>query len=132
MGCDMHAIAEMKNTDGKWEMVAEYDVERHYDFFANFAPCGRSESIKPISAARGWPADLSLGGRRLKAYWHPDGHSASYLTLPEIEAHRFVDRDGQPMGLPGWLSSLLNGVDGTLDVRPIVETEIRLVFWFDN
>ena len=122
MGCDMHAIAEMSNADGKWEMVAEFGIDRDYDLFANLATCGRSEHIKPICPPRGWPADLSLGGQRLKEFWSGDGHSAGYLFASEILRHSFVDRFGNPLALPGWLADFGRGEIA----------DVRLVFCFDN
>ena len=100
MGCDIHMFAEKKKGD-KWVKVGNnfqnktyngdtyytdepYD-SRNYEFFALLADVRNRNNIKPIAEQKGWPEDLSNGGKDVQDYWDYDGHSASYFTLAELK-----------------------------------------------
>lgn len=122
MGCDIHMHTE-KRVDGAWQYVASGPYEdRDYDLFWVLGSIHRRPGkIAPLACDRGAPEDMSPETRRDLESWDSDAHSASWLTLAELETYsgprdksRFWTRD----------LSKLHEVGRAEDVR--------IVFWFDN
>jgi hypothetical protein len=99
MGCDIRPAIEFKQ-DGKWqailtknkyfgkwddaeEFTASIDVDRNYELFAILGDVRNSDGIRPMSASRGIPEDISE--EALEAL--SDEHSATWVTLAEILAY---------------------------------------------
>lgn len=104
MGCDIHLFVEKKDADGNWEFVypdrelrkpdpedeedwgddGHWIVYRNYDLFSILAGVRSWDGVKPISAPKDLPEDVSLKMRDVHDRWSGDAHSASYLTLREL------------------------------------------------
>lgn len=102
MGTDIFMRAEFRESiSERWTADPEFLYrERCYSLYAALADVRNHYSIEPISEPRGFPEDLSEEVRK----WHREngcGHSASWLTLAEIEAY---DWD-QPLYEEGWISA---------------------------
>lgn len=107
MGCDIHMYVERKVGD-TWQQVSEEEGIRHpywdgamnekskeyfdkkcWDPGRNYALFGllagvRSTIFSPFVEPRGLPEDLSEGVKEVWEQWNGDGHTASFLTLPEL------------------------------------------------
>lgn len=61
MGCDIHAIVEVRNTDADpWKVYDLPDLERNYDIFgALVGGHPRARSVDGVIPARGLPKDMS-------------------------------------------------------------------------
>lgn len=127
MGCDIHMFVETRGDDG-WRMAMGEDDSygtRNYAVFGILAGV-RRRGIGPISEPRGLPHDTSDGVSKEHEFWEMDGHSASWLALPEVlafnwSAHAFA----AGTEFPQWAAALPALVNAPAD-------RIRLVFWFDN
>lgn len=148
MGCDIHLYSETKK-NGQWVADAaasfsrtqEYgedyeDIhldspyhERNYRLFGLLAevrwPCTQS------FAQRDMPEDASQQVAELYISWGSDAHSASYLTVEELQAKAMellIDPSEDALHLRGDLDRLL----GVLPVTTPEAKDRRIVFWFDN
>jgi hypothetical protein len=107
MGCDIHMYVERK-VGGVWQQVSEEEGVRHpywqesmneeskkhferkcWDPGRNYALFGllagiRSTIFSPFIMPRGIPEDLSEGVAAIWKEWDGDGHTPSFLTLPEL------------------------------------------------
>jgi len=148
MGCDIHAYAEKKNADGKYELVGmsnDFFAWRQYGLFAFLAGVRNYSAITPISEPRGIPDDLSEYVKSAYEDWGSDAHSASWLSSEElfkfdyqqlIEDRRCMRNNNggstceEGEGIKQPLSEYL----GKLYFDSIEELKAadRLVFWFDN
>lgn len=106
MGCDIHIIAERRDSTGAWKLIGEArrDEEgwmdmpepyngRNYDLFAilanvrngiGFAGCDTGDGFKPIAMPRGIADDASPEFKEWAERWGRDGHSHSWLTVREL------------------------------------------------
>lgn len=102
MGCDIHAIYQVKK-DGRWiDVPCSWNQNRQYTLFAWLADVRNEFDITPISKPRGFPKDLPLDFNdeysmdvsnvypKLQKwfegkFWFGD-HSFSWLTFGEIRA----------------------------------------------
>lgn len=129
MGCDIHFFVEVRDGD-KWRSVdawepskypdedgegalrvpygkAFYD-DRNYRLFSmladvrNYGNPEDAEYIKPIFPPRGIPTDVTDVVRRECERWNGDAHSASWVTLAELDAYDWT----QPGGLSGFVSAV--------------------------
>lgn len=130
MGCDIHCFVE-KKIDGVWQSVGEEeDVWRSYTLFGALASVRREYpgiSKEPL----GFPADASSEVRTEYKTWDCDAHSASHMTLEELEVLTLASSLSD--------SALADGVPGSL--KDFIDTifpdgadrnSYRAVFWFDN
>ena len=118
-----------------WPVVRE----RNYELFAKLAG-GRGDGPEP----NGVPEDVSQLARVMIARWGEDGHSHSHLSLQEFarryascrevirevtarrlegEELRNIQKDAEIICTGGYDSE--RGEAGT-------DTDVRIVFWFDN
>lgn len=96
---------------------------RDYTLFGYLANVRRSpeDGLAPIASRRGVPDDASTGYRRLVDDYGRDGHSHTWMTLPELAQH--VDR----------YEGLQHLYDNVMQyTRGIHEENVRIVFFFDN
>ena len=85
MGCDITLFVEYakRNPQGEleWDCFGEVQVWPHYDFFTALAGVrDMGRGVKPVSHARGLPADASIDSVTMLA----DGHTQSWLTFREF------------------------------------------------
>ena len=124
MGCDIHFFVEVKQADGSWKSVDEWEVEdgytyvpyekafyngRNYDLFAiladvrngrGFAGCKTGDGFNIIDEPRGLPNDVSSEVKSQAESWDGDGHSHSWFTLAELESFDWdqtTKHEGEPI-----------------------------------
>lgn len=158
MGCDIHSYAERKAGD-KYETVEStlftyYDEPfgwRAYGMFAFLAGVQNYSGIPPISEPRGIPADASTKVAAAYDDWSADAHSASWLSVDELEAFDYdqpvEDRRVTRQTSWGWDGGCAaEPGGGTMttyreflgdgffkDIKTLREVGAdRVVFWFDN
>ncbi len=88
MGCDIHAMIEVR-TDKGWEARGgELDIWRNYDLFAILAGVRNrgGRDLNKISEPRGVPTDASEEWLSYVKHWEYDAHSHSYHTLAQLQA----------------------------------------------
>lgn len=147
MGCDIHTRVEVYNRETqKWEKIYMYfsdkyilgrfrEVEpyngRCYMMFGILA--GVRYMVDPIVQPRGIPNDISHG---VLVDWDNESewcHTPSWLTLAEL---RLATKDKERYNKEERrsLKPLINGIDFMVESswRYVEDSEVRLVFWFDN
>lgn len=134
MGCDIHIVLERK-VDGKWIGIDAYrhymeptsyrggTTNRNYKRFARLAGV-RGDGPAP----KGLPEDLSDLAKMLSDDWGLDGHSRSWISLPDA--------------LPIFLETEWSDIEHQSDYAKkypadyffnVYESDdYRIVFWFDN
>ncbi len=148
MGCDIHMIPEVKKNnywrhawrldpkDDYWTRGDQYPPmdranyfawsDRHYRLFGILA--GVRSDMKPISEPRGLPEDMDNETEIFFKDEDNDIHSASWLTLAELQAYPWDDANPYPgetwEQVRNWLTRLAG-----LDPDP---NNVRIVFGFDN
>ncbi|MEE9159961.1 MAG: hypothetical protein V3U60_16445 [Gammaproteobacteria bacterium] len=146
MGCDIHGVLERK-VDGKWitsDTLSSHHaanrqkdasvngwslpapLDRNYDRFAALA--GVRGDGPP---ARGLPDDLSETATLLADHWEANGHSHSWLPLPEAvqimaDTEFWRENEGPDRFVRKYPEDFFFGVDKKN------LSEYRFVFWFDN
>jgi hypothetical protein len=150
MGCDIHAIAEVR-TAGRWT-ASDWTVfdGRNYGIFGFLADVRNYSESPVIAEPRGLPDDVDMTDEQRQEWADGWYHSASWLTLAELLAYDydrvFWDRritrgnngaaraeEGEGEHLPlreflgEWYFTELQRL-GALGVPE----DVRLVFWFDN
>lgn len=147
MGCDIHTRVEVYNRETqKWEKIYMYvsdrytpgrlrEVEpyngRHYMMFGVLA--GIRYMAEPIVQPRGIPIDASSG---VLEDWDNDSswcHTPSWLTLAELRLAA-KDKKRYDKEERRSLRPLIDGIDFMVDAswRYIEDSEVRVVFYFDN
>lgn len=147
MGCDLHSHVEFYDRDKqRWEKIYMYvpdrwnsgrlrEIEpyngRCYIMFGVLA--GVRYMVEPIVQPRGIPNNISDG---VLVDWENESewsHTPSWLTLAEL---RLATKDKERYNKEERrsLKPLINGIDFMVDAsrRYIEDSEVRLVFWFDN
>lgn len=142
MGCDIHAIVQVKSFRSKEWITVNTDAIniRSYTMFGFLAGV-RNHTVTPISEPKGLPDDIKL--QRKDKYpifydgWeYEEGTGAclgefghSYLTLAEIENYRLNDGDVQD-----WVESGMEHLLGYLQGIKYLQfcDDIRIVFGFDT
>ena len=146
MGCDIHIHIEVK-VDGCWEHYAAPNVGRNYSMFEKMAGV-RGDEENAISPPKGLPDDMSHVTEKSAERWGGDGHSHSWLSLPEIAelsdwlsdnpdntktALNLMARSLEYDVLHTYLEG--NSFKGFLNYpedRPDWIEDVRFIFWFDN
>lgn len=162
MGCDIHLFAEAKKKKGiiemlmfwkkpKWVSIDKYTKNpdfgdegerefhirredrfytggRSYNLFA--ALCGVradcfTEAVVPISEPKGVPDDACNEYKNAVKEWEGDGHSHSWNTLKELKEH-----DWSPWGKT--CDYFLNEVLPKMESQGLKDTDVRIVYFFDN
>jgi hypothetical protein len=124
MGCDIHLFVEVRQQDGAWKSVDEWETEddyihvpykksyydgRNYDLFAilanvrnghGFAGVKTGEGFNPIALPKGLPDDVSEQVKQYSDRWDSDGHSHSWLTVAELLAFDWT----QTTTKQGWVT----------------------------
>lgn len=141
MGCDIHLHAEIK-LDGVWYCYSSPNIQRNYELFAKMAGV-RGFGPEP----RGIPNDLSKVVQLSYDEWGSDAHSASWLSVDEIQKlehwleAEYQDRKKKYPDAPyyypemEWGYLFGNGFGSFNEHRSSYPKEIqdvRFVFWFDN
>jgi hypothetical protein len=150
MGCDIHMYSETK-IDGKWvcdqaqsfseevlkdpngrsymdSQMDSLDIWRNYALFGYLAQVRQDwdEGFEP----RGVPDDCSVAVQCMINQWDSDGHSHSWLMVPEIKV-KAVEMLVDPST---HLDRVREGLMEILSKLPESNNpeEQRIVFWFDN
>jgi hypothetical protein len=152
MGCDIHSYAE-KRVNGKWVRV-KTDINifegRQYGKFGFLADVRNYSAVTPIAPLRGIPHDTDPSFIRgyEEAAAIGDRHSASWLTVSELEAFDYsammedrrcaIGGDGGNTCEPGHgkrmtYREFLDTTDffESLEALKAAGAE-RVVFWFDS
>ena len=138
MGCDIHYEVERRLESGQWKAVDRRGralFRRCYPLFAVLAGVRNLDNMTPISEPRGWPEDPSEMVRGLRDRWGCDAHSASWITLSDLQAY---DLDTEAPDRNGDICSAREQVGGYFERAIGVLTDLggdgaaRIVFWFDN
>lgn len=146
MGCDIHAYIEVRTHD-TWKILETprpykcacgcdytprtpqlppaFDV-RHYGLFSILAGVRNYDEIEPVAPPRGVPDVASQEYQDIVSAWDGDWHTASWLTAAEILA----DTRLQDPRLPGDWQEFVTRLRDL--VRLFGDTDVRLVFFFDN
>ncbi len=119
MGCDIHALLEVK-IDGEWYLYNQPDIYRDYALFSKMA--GVRGGTVPVVEPKGFPKDASKLSQLVYEHWGADAHTPSWLTETEMEeVERWYYSKNHYQRYPfGY------GVDEA------AVKDSRLVFWFDN
>lgn len=143
MGCDIYMHTEQFH-EGRWIHVGPgpYD-DREYDLFWLLGGIQRRRSdVQPIGPHRGIPEDASPEVRADHDSWSADAHSASWLSLAELQ--RFIDARPEQREESGFWTDAdaLRRCALHEDCRAHAELattclngrleHVRIVFWFDN
>lgn len=145
MGCDIHAIAQIKRKDN-WETIGQLDIDRDYELF-NILAGVRGDGADSISEPRGLPEDFRNIGYHIEwnydintstlldGQWDLGDHSYSYITLKELTNKRILKKLKEKC----WCSDENNGIfkfikeysKGAKRLKIKLE-DIRIVFGFDS
>ena len=123
MGCDIHAHAE-RTFDERWDADlifhsgGELDIERWYELFGYLA--GVRGENDPIVLPKGFPVRVSEETKESYDDWDSDAHTPTWITFKEMKKlpKKFK---GEPFYKYMEALAKLHG-----------ESNIRMVFWFDN
>ncbi len=127
MGCDIHAVMEIK-VDGKWYGNTK-KIARNYDLFALMAGVRNSDEIEPVAESKGLPDDLSMIARLQYKIWDGDAHNCSWLSLDELRT--VAKRCRKASIYSNEIDDVIESCEEYLRFNENV-TDVRLVFWFDN
>jgi hypothetical protein len=164
MGCDIHLVLERKHKD-KWVGVYDYGYrtlppgffEKHYSeegkyiegrWFSYACKRRNYEAFAKMAGVRGegpdpkgMPDDASDLSLMISDHWGIDGHSHSWLTLPEaVEIFLSCEEDQANLWFAPDAETDVRraacylhyfGVDDIDQEYNRVE-DYRIVFWFDN
>lgn len=166
MGCDIHIVLERKVKD-QWVGLHNYNapepealdvfviegkgkppmrswirfkiMERNYRLFGELAGVRTDGTLG--NEPRGLPSDASQLTTAMSDEWGADGHSHSYLSLPEFIAAYAAATDQTPMLVEHrlnptdetkkWFLATATFVTG-VDIYDDNYDEYRICFWFDN
>lgn len=129
MGCDIHAVVEVKinphNMEGWWINAGEIHINRDYRLFAKLAGVRNEHPWlqEPIAEPRGIPTDASGGVDALVEAWGHDGHSHSWVTVGELVG--ITDQQLIPAA-----RRIAEKIDALEKLHDAIAS--RLVFFFDN
>lgn len=122
MGCDIHAMAEIKTAEG-WKKIttpifrgkygdmkptANPGQWRNYDAFSvladvrngyGFAGVPTGSGWRPIAVPRGVPDDASVAFKKDADRWGIDGHSHSWMTLRELQDYGWDEEGATKYGV---------------------------------
>lgn len=144
MGCDIHAVIEMKHKELGWLHYAPmYELDRDYHLFALLGMTFRNPEVKPMYELRGVPDAVTLASRLHLEKWEGDAHSKSWLSIAEFNevmnevygrlwasgVHGEFRRQA-PWFFGNSLNNLVNHPE-CLSNQDWLE-DIRIIFWFDN
>ena len=133
MGCDIHVHTEMK-INGRWCNYGTPDVPRSYNLFTKMAGVRDRGIVEPISLPRGIPDDASDITKLMYSWWEVDAHSASWLSLSEMEELKqwLLTSAREPQYFSCYFGEILSHYhDMQVEVTYVIE-DVRMVFWFDN
>jgi hypothetical protein len=129
MGCDIHAVIEIKHGAVFWWWAAEVHIDRDYQLFTLLAGVRCPDRVIKYIEPRGWPDPCSYRVTHLAEEWEDDGHSASWLTVEECEAVIARWKDAFPDSEPNYDFAAWVGAMRALKLPG---NEVRIVFCFDN
>ena len=151
MGTDIHSFVEIRNTKtGKWELAKIYSMNhqsdrglrpveayygRSYMLFGLLA--GVRDCVTPLIPLRGIPMDVSDDVREFYQAYEEDWHSASWMTLSELNVFcrdKSIDKETGDKEYRRLLKGFRDNVDFIADVCTyyVASPDVRVVFWFDS
>lgn len=142
MGCDVHAVFEVK-VDDKWEYYSSPRIQRNYNLFEKMAGV-RGDVANAISPPRGLPDDISVITKIEANHYGVDGHSHSWLSREEFkELYEYQKNSYTLYGGTDWwrvdeeqygyfFSNGFETFEPGAEGYPKEIQDLRLVFWFDN
>lgn len=141
MGCDIHTVIQVKNSDRWVDVVVDSFTDRNYSAFNLLVGVRASHHLHyvPISEHGCLPEGFEINEYSYHSgYWMGD-HSYSYLTLEEMQKYPYWDT-GQVALLVLDNSPSHNAVYTVLmpelvriaKEHKVQPNEIRIVFGFDN
>lgn len=160
MGCDIHIYLEQKEDSGDWECFDKDKLvleQYRNDPLSYYIPCDK-KSTKPLEGRdyqffgiitggcvrrampetyldysflsdRGIPEDVSEIVNMLYAQWDSDAHSATYITFEEVKdlvAKHIITSE------PEEVKTAFNRLYNFFKEFEQPNTQLRLVYWFDN
>lgn len=126
MGTDIHAVFQVKTSEGWKDIETSWSQDRHYALFGWLA--GVHTGVIPIAERRGFPGDFTLEeGENHNGEWM-GGHSHSWLTSTEILAAPMHWPLFQFRDLPDEFEYFTDEVTRLHKEHG----EVRLVFGFDS
>ena len=132
--CHIHTYAERKNPAGQWELIAEAEpfAAQSYALFGWLADVRNYAAVPCITRCRDVPSDVSAGVRDEYREWDKDLHSASWLSLAELQS---FDYD-KPLKCAASELRTYREFLGARFFEDLCMLEQlraeRIVFWFDN
>lgn len=157
MGCDIHAMYERNERIGGrkdtewfwWTNKGSPELNRDYHLFAALANVRNYGDIEPIAEPK-----IDLGGLDWKdpdfqtkfqekfdgqfsseffawlAWWYPDAHSASFVSLAELKEYEPTDAMHEQSRKS--LSEIIDKLEALRQEAGLDDDEVRMVFFFDN
>ncbi len=137
MGCDIHGMFERKHKSeykdcSWWVNAGDPDIDRDYNLFSILGGVRNDNNILPIAHNRILSDDIMNSNCcstfcALVEDWMADGHSHSFVTLPEL-------KDNQIRGskLSDQYILLINYGDNIRHYHGLRSEDIRYCFFFDN
>ena len=126
MGCDIHAIIEVKNRghpECGFSFAAKIELDRDYKMFSLMAGVRNYKELPQVSPLRGIPNDASCRTKEEYNLLGSDTHSSSFLYFYEYK--NAVDFN----------SNYCTSYEACMRFMETYEQdnyETRIVFWFDN
>lgn len=146
MGCDIHAFRERRLADGTWHCLEEgefetYGGEEHYSLdslnvgrdYTLFGLLAEVRREVPLAwADRGLPDDVSQPVKDDSDRWDCDGHTHSWLSLPELKEKQaeLMLAGFEHVGIVR--ESLAHFIRHLEFPEGTAPEDCRVVFWFDN
>ena len=92
MGCDIHAIVEVKQ-NGNWEFVEELKINRYYPLFAMLANVRNTYDFTPLCNGRGIPANASDEFIKRRSEFGSATHSWTYFTIDDLLSDYWMEKE---------------------------------------
>ncbi len=130
MGCDIHAVIQIKDperTSWGWEAVGVPDHSRSYFFFGLLGLEGRIDHENPICSFRGLPEDFDWPEESWAQFLDSEGHSPSWFSLRDVERYdsSLIENRQQ---WDRWVQLMY----AIRNIYEVTNDEVRVVYNFDN
>jgi hypothetical protein len=137
MGCDIHICVEKKENK-QWIYMPEsmfwgYEGadNRMYKLFAKLADVRNDGEVEPLSKPKGLPQDASDSTLMAYSYTSPDNHSTSYFSAGELKGVDWSECHEYSNGIKhSFVERLIPEM--LLHCEEDDNSDVRVVFWFDN
>lgn len=121
MGCDIHAMIEVKGEYG-WINAGDPQIGRWYELFSVLGNVRNSNHLPYIQDSRGKPEDCSIEFDAFLSWWGSDAHSTGWVSLEELINCKFKNKEV--------LTDLI--VKMAQVSKDNKDRNVRLCFFFDN